>query len=78
MDLSRTPVLQPTPQAGMTGYSNVSLIARVYLKLGTWQWALFPGLDDDSIQGKKTVCLLCNFICLLLFFEEQLLANMFD
>lgn len=50
MDLSRTPVLQPTPQAGMTGYSNVSLIARVYLKLGTWQWALFPGLDDDSIQ----------------------------
>ncbi|KAF5177476.1 Serine/threonine-protein kinase TOR [Thalictrum thalictroides] len=27
-----------------------SLLARVYLKLGTWQWALSPGLDDDSIQ----------------------------
>ncbi|KAJ0760716.1 putative non-specific serine/threonine protein kinase [Helianthus annuus] len=26
-------------------------MARVYLKLGLWQWALSPGLDDDSIQG---------------------------
>ncbi|XP_057788062.1 serine/threonine-protein kinase TOR isoform X2 [Salvia miltiorrhiza] len=50
MDLSRTPLQQPTTQSGIPGCSNVSLIARVYLKLGTWQWALSPGLDDDSIQ----------------------------
>lgn len=50
MDLSRTPVLQPNTQSGISGCTNVSLIARVYLKLGTWQWALSPGLDDDSIQ----------------------------
>ncbi|XP_011088032.1 serine/threonine-protein kinase TOR [Sesamum indicum] len=50
MDLSRTPVLQQTTQSGMTGSSNMPLVARVYLKLGTWQWALSPGLDDDSIQ----------------------------
>lgn len=55
MDLSRTPVHQPTVQPAISGCSNVSLIARVYLKLGTWQWALSPGLDDDSIQGKDTV-----------------------
>ncbi|GKC70478.1 hypothetical protein Tco_1116361 [Tanacetum coccineum] len=24
---------------------------RVYLKLGTWKWALSPGLDDEYIQG---------------------------
>ncbi|ERM95810.1 serine/threonine-protein kinase TOR isoform X2 [Amborella trichopoda] len=30
--------------------SGVPLIARVYLKLGSWQWARCPGLDDDSIQ----------------------------
>ncbi|XP_062176298.1 serine/threonine-protein kinase TOR isoform X2 [Alnus glutinosa] len=26
------------------------LLALVYLELGTWQWALSPGLDDESIQ----------------------------
>ncbi|KAK4563470.1 hypothetical protein RGQ29_005828 [Quercus rubra] len=33
--------------------SSVPLLARVYLKLGTWQWTLIspsPGLDDDSIN----------------------------
>lgn len=30
---------------------NVPLISRVYLQLGTWQWALSPGLDDISIKG---------------------------
>lgn len=39
----------------VAGFSNaaptVSLLSRVYLKLGTWQWALSPGLDDVSIQG---------------------------
>ncbi|KAJ6818004.1 serine/threonine-protein kinase TOR [Iris pallida] len=29
---------------------GVPLVARVYMKLGTWQRALSPGLDDDSIQ----------------------------
>ncbi|KAG0469712.1 hypothetical protein HPP92_016412 [Vanilla planifolia] len=29
---------------------SVPLLARVYLKLGTWQRALTPSLDDDSIQ----------------------------
>ncbi|XP_043711300.1 serine/threonine-protein kinase TOR [Telopea speciosissima] len=29
---------------------GVPLLARVYLELGSWQWALSPGLDDDSIQ----------------------------
>lgn len=34
--------------------SGVPLLARVYLKLGNWQWTLFPGLDDDSVQGTIT------------------------
>ncbi|KAL5705931.1 non-specific serine/threonine protein kinase [Ranunculus cassubicifolius] len=43
------------PSGTLTGHfgsssPSVSLLARVYLKLGTWQWALSPGLDDDSIQ----------------------------
>uniref|UniRef100_A0A1D1Y0I7 Serine/threonine-protein kinase TOR n=2 Tax=Anthurium amnicola TaxID=1678845 RepID=A0A1D1Y0I7_9ARAE len=29
---------------------DVSLLAHVYLKLGTWQWSLSPGLDDGSIE----------------------------
>ncbi|KAI3919103.1 hypothetical protein MKW98_016656 [Papaver atlanticum] len=29
---------------------RIPLMARVYLKLGTWQWALSPVLDDDTIQ----------------------------
>ncbi|CAN0880168.1 Serine/threonine-protein kinase TOR [Linum grandiflorum] len=31
-----------------SGYAP--LLARVYLRLGSWQWALSPGLDDESIQ----------------------------
>lgn len=50
MDLTRTPNLQPASQTSSISNSNVSLLARVYLKLGSWQWALSPGLDDDSIQ----------------------------
>ncbi|XP_038982974.1 serine/threonine-protein kinase TOR isoform X1 [Phoenix dactylifera] len=30
--------------------AGVPLLARIYLKLGTWKRALSPGLDDDSIQ----------------------------
>lgn len=29
--------------------SGVPLLARIYKKLGMWQWALNPGLDEDSI-----------------------------
>ncbi|PPD85571.1 hypothetical protein GOBAR_DD17494 [Gossypium barbadense] len=37
--------------ASMSGTNaNVPLLARVYHKLGAWQWSLSPGLDDDSIQ----------------------------
>ncbi|KAL2490207.1 Serine/threonine-protein kinase TOR [Abeliophyllum distichum] len=50
IDLSRTPVLQQASQSSLLGCSNIPLLARVYLKLGTWQWALSPGLDDDSIR----------------------------
>ncbi|EYU37539.1 hypothetical protein ABFS82_02G047600 [Erythranthe guttata] len=50
MDLARTPSLQQTTQCGILGSSSMPLVARVYLKLGTWQWALSPGLDDESIQ----------------------------
>lgn len=32
--------------------ANVPLLARVNLKLGTWQWALSSGLNDGSIQGE--------------------------
>nr|XP_016452140.1 PREDICTED: serine/threonine-protein kinase TOR-like [Nicotiana tabacum] len=50
MDLSRTAALQPVMQNGLVASSGVPLVARVYLRLGTWKWALSPGLDDDSIQ----------------------------
>ncbi|KAL3614292.1 hypothetical protein CASFOL_042366 [Castilleja foliolosa] len=50
MDLSRTPVLQQSMQSGIPGCSIMPLAASVYFKLGTWQWALSPGLDDDCIQ----------------------------
>ncbi|PWA90617.1 target of rapamycin [Artemisia annua] len=50
IEISSTPGLQPSAPSGLVGVSNVSLMARVYLKLGAWQWALSPGLDDDSIQ----------------------------
>ncbi|CAA2983774.1 serine threonine- kinase TOR isoform X1 [Olea europaea subsp. europaea] len=54
-DLSRTPVLRQASQSSLLGSSNVPLLARVYLKLGNWQWALSPGLNDDSIQGLPNV-----------------------
>ena len=53
IELSSSPNIHSVPPAGlMVGTSsNVPLLARVYLELGNWQWALSPGLDDDSIQG---------------------------
>ncbi|KAL3515383.1 hypothetical protein ACH5RR_022285 [Cinchona calisaya] len=50
MDLTRTPNLQPASQTNSFSNSNVPLLARVYLKVGSWQWALSPGLDDETIQ----------------------------
>ncbi|KAF6172500.1 hypothetical protein GIB67_007013 [Kingdonia uniflora] len=40
----------PVTSPSGSSVSCVSLLARVYLKLGTWQWILSPSLDDDSIQ----------------------------
>ncbi|KAG5625291.1 hypothetical protein H5410_010509 [Solanum commersonii] len=47
MDLSS---LQPVMQNALVASSGAPLVARIYLRLGTWKWALSPGLDDDSIQ----------------------------
>ncbi|KAJ4958930.1 hypothetical protein NE237_026041 [Protea cynaroides] len=52
-ELSSVPNIPVGTSNGLVSSSSpgVPLLARVYLKLGTWQWALFPGLDDDSIQA---------------------------
>ncbi|KAI8028412.1 Serine/threonine-protein kinase TOR [Camellia lanceoleosa] len=49
-ELSTSANLQPVTPTGLKGVANVPLLARVSLTLGVWQWALSPGLDDDSIQ----------------------------
>ncbi|KAL1355438.1 serine/threonine-protein kinase TOR isoform X1 [Arachis hypogaea] len=51
MELSSALSIQPVSSSGFTsGLSpTVPLLARVYLILGSWQWSLSPGLDDDSI-----------------------------
>lgn len=53
MELSTSTNLQPATPNGVMGVSNIPLLARVNLKLGTWQRALSPGLDDDSIKGNQ-------------------------
>lgn len=30
---------------------GVPILARIYLKLGTWRWTLSASLDDDAISG---------------------------
>ncbi|KAJ8764782.1 hypothetical protein K2173_009184 [Erythroxylum novogranatense] len=52
LELSSAQNIEPVPPSGFIGStsSNVPLIARVYQILGSWQWALSPVLDDDSIQ----------------------------
>ncbi|CAA0834265.1 Serine/threonine-protein kinase TOR [Striga hermonthica] len=50
VDFSRMPGFEQSMQSGLMGTSSIPFAARVYLKLGTWQWALSPCLDDDSIQ----------------------------
>ncbi|KAL8097331.1 hypothetical protein AgCh_030462 [Apium graveolens] len=50
IELSTGPSLQPATYSSFIGVSSEPLIARVYLKLGTWQWVLSPSLDDGSIK----------------------------
>ncbi|KAI4295808.1 hypothetical protein L6164_035812 [Bauhinia variegata] len=52
VEVSSMPSIQPVTPSGFSTGANPSipLLARIYLELGTWQWALFPGLDDDAIQ----------------------------
>ncbi|KAL1192594.1 Serine/threonine-protein kinase TOR [Cardamine amara subsp. amara] len=51
-ELSSVPNSQSDILASMVSSkgANVPLLARVNLKLGTWQWALSSGLNDGSIQ----------------------------
>lgn len=52
MELSGTMGSPPGLPASLVSSSPcIPLIARVYLKLGTWHWALSPALDDETIQG---------------------------
>ncbi|CAK7330253.1 unnamed protein product [Dovyalis caffra] len=52
IELSSDPNMQSIIPAGLMGGTGqkAHLLARVYLNLGTWQWALYPGLEDDSMQ----------------------------
>ncbi|XP_068316986.1 serine/threonine-protein kinase TOR-like [Pyrus communis] len=52
VELSSRPSIQPVTPSGLMSSSSLSvpLVARVHLILGDWNWALSPGLDDDSIQ----------------------------
>ncbi|XP_021776173.1 serine/threonine-protein kinase TOR-like [Chenopodium quinoa] len=63
-ELSSVSSILPTSQTSLINASTPAtpLVARVYLKLGTWQRELTPILDDESIQdiigslGKATQC----------------------
>ncbi|CAN6544525.1 unnamed protein product [Malus baccata var. baccata] len=52
IELSSRPSIQPVTPSVLVSSSSLSvpLIARVHLILGDWNWALSPGLEDDSIQ----------------------------
>ncbi|KAJ0103473.1 hypothetical protein Patl1_04058 [Pistacia atlantica] len=45
MELSNSPHIQPVAATGLTSgtVTTVPFVARVYRRLGTWQWALSPG-----------------------------------
>ncbi|KAL8151366.1 LOW QUALITY PROTEIN: hypothetical protein V2J09_021174 [Rumex salicifolius] len=49
-EVSSAPNASSKSQNGALNSPNVPLLARVYLKLGTWQRELTPVLDDESIQ----------------------------
>lgn len=75
-DLSRIPGLQAT-QPSLLGSPSIPLVARVYLQLGTWQWALSPGLDNDAIEGIQLnslcVCVWVGvWVCLSFYFSLSL------
>ncbi|EPS72515.1 hypothetical protein M569_02243, partial [Genlisea aurea] len=46
MDLSRYSVSQQPASSGVAAFCSTPLVARIYLKLGTWQWALSPEIRD--------------------------------
>ncbi|XP_077223933.1 target of rapamycin isoform X2 [Tasmannia lanceolata] len=52
VELAGTANLAPVTPTSIPNASSsgVPLLARVYLNLGIWQWALLPGFDDGSIQ----------------------------
>ncbi|KAL3747797.1 hypothetical protein ACJRO7_016586 [Eucalyptus globulus] len=52
VELSSVRNVQTVSPTNLTGDKSpsVPLLARVYLKLGTWKWRLSPGLDDESIE----------------------------
>ncbi|RZC44315.1 hypothetical protein C5167_037265 [Papaver somniferum] len=56
MELSGTMGSPPGLPASLVSSSPcIPLIARVYLKLGTWHWALSPALDDETIQAEVLI-----------------------
>ncbi|KAK3414003.1 serine/threonine-protein kinase TOR [Eucalyptus grandis] len=64
VELSSAPIVQTTSTIGLTTSKSPSarLLARVYLTLGSWQWVLYPGLDEDTVEeiltafGRATEC----------------------
>ncbi|KAG2704801.1 hypothetical protein I3760_05G022000 [Carya illinoinensis] len=52
IDLSSTPSIQTIVSTDYVSCTSptIPLIARVYHRLGTWQWSLSPGFDDNTIQ----------------------------
>lgn len=59
-ELSSATNLQAISPIGLASSKGPSarLLARVYLTLGSWQWALSPGLDEETIKGSP--CLLVH------------------
>lgn len=55
IELAEMANISPGASSGSANTSGlgVPLLARVYLKLGNWQWALSPGLEEESIPGIK-------------------------
>ena len=45
--------------------SAVPLIARVYLKLGTWHWTLKPIFDEEAVKGTYMKDIYCLIDCYL-------------
>ncbi|XP_048128359.1 serine/threonine-protein kinase TOR isoform X2 [Rhodamnia argentea] len=63
VELSSATNLQAISPIGLSSKSpSARLLARVYLTLGSWQWALSPGLDEETIKeilnafGSATQC----------------------